>query len=77
MDDDRRKRQTFTATPAEPGDLPWWLELAPALTIKRELFVAGQARDPCRRYDVTRTSTDIPAKASVIPPKLPDTGMAC
>ena len=21
--DDRRKRQTFAATPAEPGDLPW------------------------------------------------------
>jgi tetratricopeptide (TPR) repeat protein len=25
--DDRRKRQTSTATPAEPGDLPWWLEI--------------------------------------------------
>jgi len=28
-------------------------------------------------YDVTRTSTDMPAKASVIPTKLPDTGIAC
>jgi hypothetical protein len=25
--DDRRKRQTSTATPAEPGDLPWGLEI--------------------------------------------------
>jgi hypothetical protein len=23
--DDRRKRRTFAATPAEPGDLPWGL----------------------------------------------------
>jgi hypothetical protein len=22
--DDCRKSQTFAATPAEPGDLPWW-----------------------------------------------------
>jgi hypothetical protein len=28
-------------------------------------------------YDVTRTSTDIPAKALVAPTKLPDTGIAC
>jgi hypothetical protein len=28
-------------------------------------------------HDVTRTSTDIPAKASAIPTKLPDTGIAC
>jgi hypothetical protein len=26
--DDRRKRQTSTATPAEPGDLPWVLEIS-------------------------------------------------
>jgi hypothetical protein len=28
--DDRRKRQTFTATPAEPGDLPWEVSAAGA-----------------------------------------------
>src|SRR5271165_5770255 len=28
-------------------------------------------------YDVTRTSTDIPAKAPVLPTKLPDTGIVC
>ena len=30
-----------------------------------------------RAYDETTTSTDMPAKASVIPTKLPDTGTAC
>jgi hypothetical protein len=30
-----------------------------------------------RVYDVTTTSTDIPAKASAIPTKVPDTGLAC
>jgi hypothetical protein len=30
-----------------------------------------------RVYDVTTTSTDIPAKASDIPTKVPDTGLAC
>src|SRR5450631_1291900 len=31
----------------------------------------------CARHEVTRTSTDIPIQASVIPTKLPATGIAC
>jgi hypothetical protein len=33
--DDRRKRQTFAATPAEPGDLPWGLGAAAAIPTPR------------------------------------------
>src|ERR1700680_1134886 len=40
MDVDRRKRQTFTATPAEPGDLPWWLgKAARATDVHPQTFV--------------------------------------
>ena len=47
-------------------------------------FEAGEPRDgengrsdAVSVYDVTRTSTDIPKKALVIPTKLPATGIAC
>jgi len=39
---DRRKRQAFAATPAEPGDLPWELVVNDAaLVYMRERAVAA------------------------------------
>ena len=38
--DDCRKRQTSTATPAEPGDLPWGVAPAPAIP-PRQPFLPG------------------------------------
>jgi hypothetical protein len=32
--DDRRKRQTFAATPAEPGDLPWEVRVDDAAAVR-------------------------------------------
>ena len=44
---------------------------------ERQWLSTNQGQVQCAVYDVTRTSTDIPSKASVVPTKLPATGIAC
>jgi hypothetical protein len=39
--DDRRKRQTSTATPAKPGDLPWGLDTTARYTRVATGMIAG------------------------------------
>src|ERR1700704_6656655 len=50
---DRRKRQTSTATPAEPGDLPWVLDGSPEVVVTGTIGDGRMAQRECgRREDV-------------------------